>query len=304
MNKNWINHVAWVSLIVTLLLAAIFLPSMVHADYTNLAPINDGKWYPDEDWSAPCPTLNVFYETNASDMHNGALTWRVEPADSCIPTNWGPDHSLIAIEAGQHIVMTCWVKTAGAAGAYGTGARIGLDYYGTTGNGQVERIAGISSPAEAANGEGWPNTYSPDEQSPSIVIPWGTSTWTLIYWSFTVPKQAESDGFGGGLNNPSQGTWVMITGCIPWCQNWGANGFKDTYTAWYSDFQFYTNPTTATDSNATLSATNTTAGFVPPEYVYGVLAATIASVAAIAIFAASKKGIATEKKPEKISHET
>jgi hypothetical protein len=114
-----------------------------------------------------------------------------------------------------------------------------------------------------------------------------------------VPNQAESDGYVGGLNNPSQGTWVTITGCIPWCQNWGSNGFEDTYTAWFSDFQFYINPATGADSNAPLSSTITPASFVAPEYAYGALAAITASIAAFATFAAFKKGINKRGKTRK-----
>ena len=207
----------------------------------NMALINDGKWFTDAPGSwLTCPVKNVFYD--ASTTYQGDLTWRVEPANSVTPSpSWGPDHSLIAISPGENIVMECWVKTSGSAGAYGTGARIGFDYYGTL-NGQLSRICGISSPDEGGKGEGWPNYSSPQDESPTYTIPWGTG-WTLIYWSFTVPSQAEGDSSTVGLNQISTNQWCAISGCIPWCQVWGAQGDgSSTYTSWFSDFQFYINP--------------------------------------------------------------
>jgi hypothetical protein len=121
----------------------------------NSAPINDGQWFADTNGWPTCPALNIAYETNQANMHNGALTWRVDPANvGNPPPSWGPDHATIAIASGQHIVIYCWVKTNGSAGAYGTGARTGLDYYGTTNSGDPIRICGISSSDEASKGQG------------------------------------------------------------------------------------------------------------------------------------------------------
>jgi len=216
----------------------LMLVTPVRADNTNLCPINDGNWFTDNGWCS-CPALNVFYDT--STTYQGNPTWRVEPANGVNPSpEWGPDHDLISISPGETIVMECWVKTSGVAGAYGTGARIGLDYYGTP-NGQLSRICGISSPDEAGKGEGWPSYSSSQDETSACMIPWGTN-WSLIYWSFTVPNQAEGDS-GGGLNQIPTNQWCAISGCVPWCQVWGAQtDGSSTCTSWFSDFQFYINP--------------------------------------------------------------
>jgi hypothetical protein len=133
--------------------------------------------------------------------------------------------------------MECWVKTSGAAAGANTGARIGLDYYGTP-NGVWTRICGINSPLEAAAGEGWPNWNGGDDSA--YFVPWG-SGWTLIYWSFTVPSKAMGDGGTGQACTPL-GQWCAIDYCVPWCQIYGQNGYLNTYTSWFSDFQFYISP--------------------------------------------------------------
>jgi hypothetical protein len=191
----------------------------------NLAPINDGKWYTDATWQK-CPVSNVYYDT--STTHNGAPTWRVQPGN-----NYGPDHNGITVRPGQHIVMSCWVKTSGTPSGSSTGARIGFDYY--TAN-WAQRIAGMNSPEEAAVGRGYPNISTGEAAN---FVPWG-SNWTFKVWDFIVPATAQGDGWvSGGV---PLGQYAVPGTIVPWCQIFGQNGYSSTYTSWFSDFQFYIHP--------------------------------------------------------------
>jgi hypothetical protein len=162
--------------------------------------------------------------------YNGNPTFRIEPGN-----NYGADHGGIDISPGEHIVMECWIKTSGTpAGAY-TGARIGLDFYGANG-----RICGPSSPQEAAAGITYPNAPSSLQQTEAAYyVPWG-SGWTLITWSFVVPATCTGDGaLASGV---PLGQQSVPTYCIPWLQIYAGNEYSNTYTSWFSDFQFYINP--------------------------------------------------------------
>ena len=131
----------------------------------NLALINDGQWWTDNTWQK-CPAANVYYDTSIT--HNGAPTWRVQSGN-----NWGPDHAAITVHGGDHVVMSCWIKTAGSpSGTYtNIGARIGLDYY--TGNWQ-QRIMGAGSPTDASTGVGWPNVARQENTAPSVIVDYGS----------------------------------------------------------------------------------------------------------------------------------
>jgi hypothetical protein len=192
----------------------------------NLAPINDGKWHTDATWQQ-CPGSNVYYDKTTT--HNGAPTWRVQPGN-----NYGPDHRGITVHPGQHIVMTCWVKTTGTTPITNTGARIGLDYY--TANG-AKRINGMASPQEAAAGIGYPFKSINED---AYYVHWGKTTWTQLRWDFIVPSTAKADGWvSGGV---PYGQYATPDTIVPWCQIFGQNGYSSTYTSWFSDFQFYINP--------------------------------------------------------------
>jgi hypothetical protein len=131
--------------------------------------------------------------------------------------------------------MWCWIKTTGTPGPAGTGARLGIDFYGANG-----RISGSASPQEAAAGTDWPNAPSNILATEyQYLVPWGTTSWTLITWSFNVPAVCIGDG---GTQAYAEGQQGIPIACIPWCQILGSNGPWDTYTSWFSDLQFYINP--------------------------------------------------------------
>jgi hypothetical protein len=192
------------------------------------ASLSDGQWYTDSTWTS-CPTQNVYYDY--STTYQGNPTFRIDPGN-----NFGADHSGIAIVAGDHIVMSCWIKTSGSNPQPNTGARMGIDFYGPNG-----RIGSAVSPQEAAAGEGYPNTYINED---SYFVHWGID-WTLVTWDFKVPNTFLGDGgfppyYDG--NQVSVGVSSTITWCVPWLQIYGQNGYLNTYTAWFSNFQFYINP--------------------------------------------------------------
>jgi len=227
---------------------------------TNLAPINDGNWWTDSDWTninMATGTETVFYDTTTT--HNGAPTWRINAADSSTPNNFGADHGGISLKPGDQIIMSCWIKTSGvAAGAY-TGARIGLDWYGANG-----RIGGAGSQQEAAAGISYPNAPQSLQQTEAAnYVPWG-SDWTFMQWTFTVPALITADGYGAyPINAQAAPTW-----CIPWTQIYGQNGFKNTFTSWFSDFQFYVNPSTSPTTYPLKIIPSTGGTTTPPPTVY------------------------------------
>jgi hypothetical protein len=191
-----------------------------------LAPINDGQWYTDSSWTS-CPTQNVYYDY--STTYQGNPTFVVYPG-----SNFGADHNTIPIHPGDHIVMSCWIKTSGSNPQPNTGARIGMDIYGATG-----RITGLGSPQEAAAGVSYPTEYINED---AYYVHWG-SDWTKVTWDFYVPWSYVGDGgFGYAQGQVPLGQYATPTACIPWIEIYGQNGYSSTYTSWFSDFQFYVNP--------------------------------------------------------------
>jgi hypothetical protein len=195
----------------------------------NLAPINDGQWYSDDptglNW-INCPTGNIYYDS--STTHNGAPTWREEGNGAY----FGADHNPISVQPGDHVTMSCWIKTSsGITPQANQGARIGIDVYWANG-----RITGLASPEEAAAGYSYPNGYINED---AYFVHWGQN-WTQITWSFTVASQYEGDGgFGASNNQITTGNWATPAFMIPWTQIYGQDGSQNTCTSWFSDFQFY-----------------------------------------------------------------
>ena len=73
----------------------------------NLASINDGQWVTDYPYGTIVPALNVY--TDTSTTYKGSSTFRVDPTSD----NSGADHNVISIKPGDHLVITCWIKTSG-----------------------------------------------------------------------------------------------------------------------------------------------------------------------------------------------
>ena len=207
---------------------------------TNLAYINDGKWYTDNSWTL-CPAENIVLDT--AKTYQGNPSWLVEPTSS----NCGVDHQRIDISPGETIEMICAIYTSGTASDE-YGARIGLDFYGHLGRIGLARflnfrIGQANDPTDVADEkqQGATGTYD---------VPYGTDSWTIVTWNFVVPPDYTSDG-GGPY---PAGELVPITQCIPWCGVWNNNGQNNGLAianVWFSDFQFYITGTTSSSPKPT-----------------------------------------------------
>ena len=80
---------------------------LITASSKSLASINDGQWVTDYPYGTTVPALNVY--TDTSTKYNGSPTFRVNPTSD----NSGADHNVISIKPGDHLVITCWIKTGG-----------------------------------------------------------------------------------------------------------------------------------------------------------------------------------------------
>jgi hypothetical protein len=160
------------------------------------------------------PAENVLYST--STEYDGNPSWEITTGVN----NYGVDQQRIDISPGEVVTMSCAILTGGSASA-GYGARIGLDFYGSQG-----RI-GQANDVQDVNAEKPTNTNVDD-------VAYGSSSWTVVTWQFTVPSDYQSDG-GGPY---ASGSMVPITQCIPWCGVWSNNGYAAA-PVWFSDFQFY-----------------------------------------------------------------
>jgi hypothetical protein len=128
------------------------------------------------------------------------------------------DGSWVSISPGEHVVFTAWMKTSSSSqgnnGNPQEGIRIGIDFYA---NGDV---AGTSM------------TDGSTTLSSNTFVPWGTSSWTQVTISFTVPSSF-TDVYGG---NYVVGQQVVASGCIPWVQVCEPT---DAGQAWFANPQFY-----------------------------------------------------------------
>ena len=205
---------------------------------SNLAPINDGYWRSDSSWNI-IPADNVYSETTPANMHNGAVTFRMQTGPSlAVDHDWG----MLAVKPGDHIVMTVWVKTTGTPDPVigRSGATVGIDMYTGNYNGAWARIGPCNSPGFIAI-KGNIGAYGYPSDSATWMVPWG-SNWTLKTFDFTMPNVWTGDG-GMPTNNVPAGTQVPVQYICPWLQisaNYGST--QGTYTTWFSDFQLHINP--------------------------------------------------------------
>jgi hypothetical protein len=201
----------------------------------NLAPITDGLWHIDSSWNT-APADNFYYDSTTT--HNGAPTWRAEPGSSLgVDHDWCP----LTVKPGDHIVMTCWVKTLGTPdSAIGrSGATIGIDFYTGNYGGTWARIGGMNAPGDLSIEGNRDIGWAPD--SASFVVPWG-SNWVLRTYDFTVPKLWCGDG-GLSNNQVPRGAYATPQYICPWLMvsaNYGST--QGIYTTWFSDFQLHINP--------------------------------------------------------------
>lgn len=203
------------------------LPTPIQTFGTNWASFDDNGWFTDSTW-VRCPALNVFADTTIT--HQGQPTFRVE-LDSSGSGNSGADHWGPTIKPGDHVVMSCWMKTGGSAAVPYAGARMGFDIYGSDG-----RITGVHSLAQAADGCRTPST---DSSIDTNYVHWG-SDWTLRTWDFIVPSTYISDGGSASINkNYASGSTVTPVNMVPWIQVWGSTYPNNIYTCYFSDFQLH-----------------------------------------------------------------
>jgi hypothetical protein len=175
--------------------------------------------------------------------HNGAATWKLFDPGGFYYV--GVDHSAIGagyggitLHVGDHVVMSCWVKTTGSNPGWFTGnARMGFDWWTTTqGPNHWDRIGAANNLWEAKTGL-LDDSHDLDADS---YVPWGQD-WTHIVWDFYVQSRYTSDGQAGTATWP-RGTVIQADAglvFVPWIQ---ILKLETIYTAYFSDFQFYINP--------------------------------------------------------------
>ena len=134
----------------------------------------------------------------------------------------------ITVNPGDHIVFTCWVKTAhstaGNDGKKHMGALIGIDLYGSSGR-LWEVCPGTTTTFNYDSTWSWQSGYK--------WVPYN-SDWTLLTIDFTVPTKAFTTTDNGGSVSSQQ-----VSTIIPWV--YMHNG-ADGGAGWFADAQLYINP--------------------------------------------------------------
>jgi hypothetical protein len=183
----------------------------------SLISINDGDWYTDSEW-LQCPALNVKLDT--TDTYGGSPSWEITLSS----VNSAADYGGMSVAPGDKIVFSCWIKTSAATlkadvGNPQAGGRIGIDIYGAKGV-----ICGLCTPNGIGTSTDSDNTY----------VTFGTSTWTQVTMSFTVPSTYQAvAGYGNAYPG---GQSVTPTSIIPWLQVWSdTQGSNEHGTAWFAD---------------------------------------------------------------------
>jgi len=210
--------------------------------------------------------LSVFYQDTAnyggsayayvdtSVLHNGNPSIRVGP--DYVRGTREVDGAWISIKPGDHIVMSCWVKTDPCPSSTDPqgGATLGFDLLSHSSAASGLSIVDLSSDGTQAghptgSERGWgvgTFGYSSNgaggltQTSGNIVrIPWGTG-WTLIQWDFTVPTTYYSYvTTGASYPNAMHCNPVQIDTMVPWFE--GRNLYDNAY-AYFSEPQLFINP--------------------------------------------------------------
>jgi hypothetical protein len=149
-----------------------------------------------------------------SVTHNGNPSIRVQPDYAGIRE---VDTDAISVKPGDHIVISCWIKTSSSSsGLNGNdwfGGRIGIDLY----------CAGhilYSHPTDDEGHASW--------------VAFGTDNWTYKQFDFIVPSTWYTQDMIGLPVSPSQ-----ISFAIPWLQVVPAT---DTGLVWFADCTMQINP--------------------------------------------------------------
>jgi hypothetical protein len=159
------------------------------------------------------------------------------------------------VKPGDHVVFGIWAKTDSYVNTPYSGARIGLDIFGTYVQGQqkVMRVDSLPRDYTYINGQWcsgsswgpwftdyanpvdgtWPTYNMPNGgiiPKSQFLVPWG-SDWTYIYWDFVV----SGEWFSYVDGHPN--TQIVMIG--PWID---ARAIKDTAYAYFADAKLYINP--------------------------------------------------------------
>jgi hypothetical protein len=167
-----------------------------------------------------------------STLHNGDVSIRLGP--DFVRGTREVDGVWVNVHPGDHIVFSCWIKTAAFSGGDSwIGARTGVDFYIHSNLGY-----GIATVDSQGHQAGLPN----DAQNVAAynrVLP--GHDWTLVTWDIYVPTTFYSyvtygpvTGYGVYSCNA-----VQIDSMVPWID---AREQTYNYNAWFSDMTFYVNP--------------------------------------------------------------
>jgi hypothetical protein len=215
----------------------------------NLEPLS--AFYSDMNGAA-----SSYASLDYSTLHNGNPSIRVG-ADYIRGTR-EVDGAWINVKPGDHIVMSCWVKTAACPASTDPqgGASFGWDFETTSSSAAPNSLAivDISSDGTQAGHptgaeRGWGvgafgysinGAAGLSQVNGNIVrIPWGTD-WTLIVWNFTVPTTYYTYvTTGASYPNAMPCNPVQIDTMVPWFE--GRNLYDNAY-AYFSEPQLYINP--------------------------------------------------------------
>jgi hypothetical protein len=230
------NHTIYISSSVVatgILINGIFDPAIFDRSIfdilQNLAPFST-DWITDNPWGFNIPALNIFIESNITNQHNGEFTVRIDP--SVDTTNSAFDFWKIDVQPNDHVIMKCWVKTAGTYVQDWMGARINFDWFGGINNQRITdgHIFTGTSVITGATYDGY--------------VHYGNN-WTLVTWDFIVPATVAADGATGGF---AVGEQVIPSFFVPWCQIWGWGSTpalqypNGAASAWFSGMEIYVNP--------------------------------------------------------------
>ncbi len=176
-------------------------------------------------------------------QYNGAATIRSDPTGSTPNVCREVDGPWIAIQPGEHIVFTAWIKITqsgyGDTSPY-SGARLGVGFLDGVG-----RITDLMSPTyEHATYNGVSNSPNSDAGVITNYVHWGTNGWVQRTIDFVVPQTIPGDGYQTptGASSPA-GTPCVPMGMIPELQVWSSiYGGNDPGQAWFANTQLYINP--------------------------------------------------------------
>jgi len=154
------------------------------------------------------------------------------------------DGTIYPVNIGDHIVFSCWLMTT--ASSHGDtnpldGIMIGGAFYDS-------HYQGI---CETGSTSGQSDYYFADGHDTSVVVPWGTSTWTLITVDFIVPSTIAADGYQGGFYAGQQVVPAYFAPQITVLGTTYNLGINEAGTAYAWNPIFYLNPSGSSGGTST-----------------------------------------------------